>query len=562
MADDKAAKTPKAGRAGAGDQRRTAEGKSGKGRATRTTGAGAPKAPKIAKAAKTPKVAKPVKAPAAVAPVAVAGFLSVTDGATRAPRVRPAGQRLYDLPYSAPSPRMVNPELGLHNLVARAGHNAAYTIDVTLLDAPDHRLIRSGVLLAHRVLDGRGEWFMTAPDWQPLLPRDRIELMGHADLPEAFADLLRPLRRRATLGPVAALSCDRREFALRDDHGTTVALLRDDKVTVRRGGLTTARYREVMLTPVGPGLTEEQTGWLDRALLQAGATQVARFPRLVTRLGAPATGPTDIPQPQPFDPSASFRRFLSQLFSARLRAIVEADLAIRGGDVARVGQLADEAAMLRTELKGLAFVLDPEWLEDLYDELDWIILQAGPAEGGDEAAREHLLSRLRSERYLTLLERLVVAVRTPRLSESETLPLSRAQPRTQPAEVVMNELIRAVTARLRALADPLTPDSGTAQWDQAWQALAQVQAVAGIGRHVCPEGAARLLRRIGPISGLLAAIHANQTDAEDALTLASGLTPEEAFAAGRMFEREADEARQVRVQFVEAWAKVGRKLPS
>jgi hypothetical protein len=95
---------------------------------------------------------------------------------------RPPGQRLYDLPYSAPEPRLINRDLGLHNLVARAGHNAAYSIDVTLLDAPDHRLIRSGVLLAHRVLDGRGEWYMTAPDWQPLLPKDRI---GHHPRPAA-----------------------------------------------------------------------------------------------------------------------------------------------------------------------------------------------------------------------------------------------------------------------------------------------------------------------------------------------------------------------------------------
>ena len=126
----------------------------------------------------------------------------------------PPDQRYYDMPYSAATPRLINPDLGLHHLVARAGHNAAYEISVTLLDAPDHRLIRSGVLLAHRVLDGRGEWYITAPDWQPLLPKDRIELMGHADLPEELADMIRPLRRRATLGPVAGLTCDRREFAL------------------------------------------------------------------------------------------------------------------------------------------------------------------------------------------------------------------------------------------------------------------------------------------------------------------------------------------------------------
>ncbi|HEU4908789.1 MAG TPA: hypothetical protein VFT17_07995, partial [Propionibacteriaceae bacterium] len=75
----------------------------------------------------------------------------------------PPGQRCYDMPYSAAAPRMINPDLGLHHLVARVGHNAAYEISVTLLDAPDHRLIRSGVLLAHRVLDGRGEWYITAP---------------------------------------------------------------------------------------------------------------------------------------------------------------------------------------------------------------------------------------------------------------------------------------------------------------------------------------------------------------------------------------------------------------
>ncbi len=219
----------------------------------------------------------------------------------------PPGQRYYEMPYSAATPRMINPDLGLHHLVARAGHNAAYEISVTLLDAPDHRLIRSGVLLAHRVLDGRGEWYITAPDWQPLLPTDRIELMGHADLPEELADMIRPLRRRATLGPVAALTCDRREFALRDDEGTTLALLRDDKVTVRRGGLTTARYREVLITPVGPGLNDEQAGWLDRSLAQVGATQVPRFPRLVSRLGAPATGPTDLPVPGPFDASRALQ---------------------------------------------------------------------------------------------------------------------------------------------------------------------------------------------------------------------------------------------------------------
>src|SRR4029450_3176672 len=271
-----------------------------------------------------------------------------TDGSS----ANPPGHRCYDVPYSPAAPRMINPDLGLHHLVARVGHNAAYEISVTLLDAPDHRLIRSGVLLAHGVRTGRATWYITAQDWQPLVPEDRIELMGHADLPEELADMIRPLRRRATLGPVAALTCDRREFALRDNEESTLALLRDDRVTVRRGGLTTARYREVLITPVGPGLNDEQLAWLERSLVQVGATQVPRFPRLVSRLGAPATGPTDVPVPGPFDAAASFKKFVSQLVALRLRQIVEADLAIRGGDLTAVDRLADQAGGLGGGPKG------------------------------------------------------------------------------------------------------------------------------------------------------------------------------------------------------------------
>ena len=107
---------------------------------------------------------------------------------------------------------------------------------------------------------------------------------------EAHAEA-RAAKLRARVGwDTLTLRCDRREFALRDDDGTTLALLRDDKVTVRRGGLTTTRYREVMVTPVGTGLTHDQRAFVDRAFRNVGANRVPRFPRLVTRLGAPATG--------------------------------------------------------------------------------------------------------------------------------------------------------------------------------------------------------------------------------------------------------------------------------
>ena len=468
-------------------------------------------------------------------------------GLTEGSGTNPSDQRCYDMPYSAAAPRMINPDLGLHNLVARVGHNAAYEIAVTLLDAPDHRLIRSGVLLAHRVLDGRGEWYITAPDWQPLLPIDRIELMGHADLPEELADMIRPLRRRATLGPVAALICDRREFALRDKEGVTLALLRDDKVTVRRGGLTTARYREVLITPVGPGLTDEQLAFLDRALSQAGATHVPRFPRLVSRLGAPATGPTDLPVPGPFDSAAPFKKFVSQLVALRLRQIVEADLAIRGGDLGAVDRLADHASRLRVELKGLSVVLDPEWVEDLYDELGWISLE-GDSSNSD--GHDRLTARLRSERYLTVLERLVAAVRAPKLADQ----------RSDPAGEVLAGLVSIAVTRMARCADHLNVDSADEEWEEAWQEMGRLEWVVGVAGQVLPEEAATIQQQLLKARQLLAEIYDDHRRELVTAEQVAKLIPAQAFAAGRDFERESRRVRRARREFVDVWAKTKKKL--
>ena len=461
--------------------------------------------------------------------------------------VYPPGQRYYDMPYGAATPRLINPDLGLHHLVARVGHNAAYEISVTLLDAPDHRLIRSGVLLAHRVLDGRGEWYVTAPDREPLMPGDRIELMGHADLPEELADMIRPLRRRATLGPVAALTCDRREFALRDNEESTLALLRDDRVTVRRGGLTTARYREVLITPIGSGLDDEQSAWLDRSLVQVGATQVPRFPRLISRLGAPATGPTDIPVPGPFDASAPFKKFVSQLVALRLRQIVKADLAIRGGDLTAVDRLADQAARLREELKGLSVVLDPDWIEDLYDELGWISLEASSP---NTEEHDRLTTRLRSERYLTVLERLVAAVRSPKLADQ----------RSDPAGEVLAGLVSMAVTRMRRCADHLNVDSLDEEWEEAWQEMGRLEWVVGVASQVLPEESAIVRQHLLKPRQLLSEIHNDHHRELATYERVANLSPEQAFAAGRDFERETRRSRHARREFAEVWAKTKKKL--
>ncbi|SEP63955.1 CYTH domain-containing protein [Microlunatus flavus] len=450
---------------------------------------------------------------------------------------RPPGQRLYDVPFSSPEPRLVNRDVGLHNVVARAGHNAAYTIDVTLLDAPDHRLSRSGVLLAHRVLDGRGEWFLTAPDWQPLLPKDHIEPMGDADLPEDLAALVRPLRRRATLGPVAALHCDRREFALRDDAGTTLALLRDDKVTVRRGGLTTARYREVMVTPVGRGLSADQRSSVDRAFSLVGANRVTRFPRLVARLGAPATGPSDIPDVQALDAAMPFRRFVAAVVGNRLREVVRSDLALRGGDAYALDRLVAEARALRGELAGLAPTLDAAWEEDLHDDLDWLV---GAATGA---------AVLRTERYLSVLERLVSAARSPQLVVDGS----------EPAGALLAGVLEAETRHLREVADPLRADAPDTAWQEVRAVAGRLRGLAATASAVLPEQSAAALALVRKPGRVLDAVRVGEVPPPPDV---SAMTPAEAFAAGRDHERARQRDQAARQHFVERWAKTVRRLAS
>ena len=466
-----------------------------------------------------------------------------------------AGQRLYDMPYSAAAPRLINLDIGLHNLVTRAGHNAGYTIDVTLLDAPDHRLIRSGVVLAHRVLDGRGEWYLGATEWQPMLPVERIEPMGHADLPEEFADLIRPFRRRATLGPVAALSCERREFALRDDRGNTMALLRDDKVTVRRGGLTTARFREVMVTPTGPGLTEEQAAHVEHAMAGAGATQVPQFPRLVTRLGAPATGPTDFPALQSLETDPSFARFVSHLLATRLREIVSADLAVRTDDPRGAPELATRAAQLRSELQGLAPVIDVSWLEDLDEELEWIVGQAEQEverrkDSSDGQAGGDFKLRLRGERYLTLLDRLVTATRAPQVGDASTLMASE----------VLGGMVDAAQGDVQKAASRLGVDSPRDAWEEASSAFDALFRVTGVASHLLPHRVEQLRHRLGVATQLLAEAAKHDEAARSSSELAARSSAAEAFSLGRAYEHELGVARSAREAFVKRWTKTAKKL--
>ena len=142
----------------------------------------------------------------------------------------------FELAWTAARP--VPPDL--HTTVATVGARRTIECEVTLLDSSDHRLLRSGIVIAHRVVGGLGEWYMDAPEWSSWLPVARsVALDAAGELPRDFACLARPFLRGATLCPVAALSWERNETMLEAPDSTKLALIRDDRIAVVQSGVTT-----------------------------------------------------------------------------------------------------------------------------------------------------------------------------------------------------------------------------------------------------------------------------------------------------------------------------------
>jgi hypothetical protein len=459
---------------------------------------------------------------------------------------RPVGvPLLFDVPFTAGPARLDNSELGISKVVALVGRDASFAAEVTLLDVADHRLIRSGIELAHRVIDGRGDWYLRAPVWQPLLPVERIEPFAHGDLPEDFTELVMPFRRRGALGPVAAVSVERQTFAFRGE--TTeepLGRLQDDRVTIRRGGVTTARFREVTIDPCS-GLTDPQLTWLSSSLVAIGGTEVTGFPLLASRLGTPATGLTDFPEPRPLNQASSFETFVEAVLAGRLRELIAADLAGRAEEPGSAALLRTVAAGLRGELNGLSAALDPDWLAELDEELGWLI---SSIENANEAGQ--LRSVLRRERYLRLLDLLVIAARGPQVDEDAA---------DLPAAETLTGLLSDAADKLIKDARRLGSGSEAEEWAAVALTAEEVGRIDGLARMVVAKRDRRTARRLRPAIDRLIEARTESDLAEQAQQQARFATPSDAFELGRSYQRHRQRQAAARDGFFDAWHRIAPK---
>ncbi len=383
-------------------------------------------------------------------------------------------------------------------------------------------------MLAHRVSRGLGDWYLAASAWTPPLPGEvTVPVDAGGDLPDELAELVRVFRRLAPLGPVATLSRERVVHLIRgggtadgESAGPARAVLgsvRDDRVTVRRGGVVISRSREVTLEPE-PELSVAQRDHLVTVLQATGGSRVTGFPALAQRLGSPATRPTDIPAPRP-------RRAARTLGRVRVAAARPSPAPHRRGRPAGAHRrdhshrLVKRLRLLDRDLTGLARLLDPGWHDAVQAHLT-VVLAADP---GAVTLWRH------EDHYLAALDALVDAVQTPPVGERAG---DTGRPRAQAAAPAARSTRSCRTLR-RLGSTPTTTRGGGGGGRRGVRACRPVAAVVG-GRRARDTAA-------GPDDSPPGWTGLRPAPSAPSPGEMAAMSPPEAFAAGRDVQRRVDD---------------------
>lgn len=454
----------------------------------------------------------------------------------------------------------------------------------TYYDTADLRLARHGVTLRHRTGEGdQSGWTLKLPIHnRDGAERDEIRLEGAAnEVPQVARDLVTAYVRAAELTPVARLNTRRRRWMLRANDGSELAELVDDRVAVVKQGRVVERFRELEVE--ARALERPALERIAEMLQEAGASAPKTVPKVVRALGARALFPPDVAPPERLSPREPAAYAVQAAIARGAQRIVENDAGARLGEVEPVHQMRVGARRLRSDLRTFASLVDSDWSEPLRTELSWLgealghvrdldvldeNLRASAHDLGDAlkplfahieeqrlVARATMLNALRSERYVELLDRLVVAARTPVLTKSAWDPAGYALP----------PLARKAWHRLAREARTLRPEDPDERYHE-------VRIRAKRSRYAAEAVAPALGEERGPLAKDFARRVAHVQDVLGALqdtVVARGVIEEVArsrpgdgrlqFAAGRLLERQQFSAQQARPSFQKAWRKLDRK---
>ncbi|MFM7597749.1 MAG: CHAD domain-containing protein [Actinomycetota bacterium] len=451
----------------------------------------------------------------------------------------------------------------------------------TYYDTPDLRLFRWRVTLRRRTGGGDAGWHLKLPvEGADSGTRDEVRMPdAGGGVPDEIRALVSALTRDAELQPIVSLRTHRTPSLLRDADGRARAELVDDRVSVIDGPRTVMDFREIeveSLADADEPMLDEVVG----ALAERGAVP-STMSKAATALGPRTLAPPDIPElawPSPHDPAADAVRAYLCLHARRL---ILQDVRVRRDLPDAVHQLRVAARRLRSGLRVFRPLIDREWADRLRGELAWAASGLGTArdsevllerldtaidslgqpdastarsvvdpalQGRVDQGRREVAQTLDSPRYATFLVDLVEAAAAPRWTASARETCDHALP----------PLARKAFRRLARDVKALTADSTGAQWHETRIAAKRARYAAEAIAPVFPERMDDLAHGLSAITDILG----DQQDADVARQLLRALsesaTPGQAFALGRVDERQVSDQALDREAFAQTWPRVHR----
>jgi CHAD domain-containing protein len=486
-------------------------------------------------------------------------------------------------------PRFALPDLsGCLPAGGRVLERQPVTLTATYYDTPDLRLARAGVSLRFRRGDAE-PWTVKLPSSVPGTRHEisRVGLPGN--IPRELAELVTGYARGAPLTAVTVLRTVRRAHELRDGGDGLLAELADDTVSIMDGRKIRGRFREIEVERVGGG--RKLLDKVEAQLREAGAVAGDFTPKHVRALGDAAAQPPDVVAPGVLRRKPTCGEVVTAAVRSGVARILAHDPLVRlretvGANDTAVHQMRVGCRRLRSDLRTFAALVDQGWAGAIRVELGWLAQALGGARDAevlrarlrrtagadplaplddaavarldaDLAARHEdalvaLDKTLASDRYLALVDSLVDATRSPRLTAVAARPAAEVLP-------------KLVAKPWRQLAYGKGGVDGAADLDSAapderWHAVRirgkraryAVEAVAG----VLGGGAADLAKALSAVQDLLGEHQDAAVAAETWLSIARSDPDDHTLAvtAGRLYERERTIIRNVRAKFPAAWA--------
>lgn len=454
----------------------------------------------------------------------------------------------------------------------------------TYYDTTDLRLARMGITLRYRAGESGPPWHLKLPTGVTGV-RDELAVDGTEEsIPRELTALVTAWVRSAGLVPVATLRTERDTVLLTNKDDAVLAEVVDDTVSILDGTKVASKFREVEVER-GPA---EDTGELLAAvggvLEQAGAVSGEFTPKVMRALGPRSAASPDVPTaPKPGRLTAAGDAVTFAL-RRTVRTVLDYDVRVRRGEDDAVHQMRVGCRRLRSDLRTFSPLVDKEWADTLHKELRWLAAALGGPRDAEvlrdrlrrssaadplskldadavERVDTELVERenvalaalaevLDSNRYVKLLDLLVDAARTPRLTDLAA----------QPSAYVLPSLVAAAWAKLAKRARALHLDDPDERWHETRIRSKRARYAAEATAPALGKDAKQLAKACAAVQDVLGEHQDAATAAEEWLDVAK-THPTDAtlvLTCGRLAERERIAVHRARAAFADAWHNADR----